>query len=172
MGLEINRLTNALVWIDGKNYLGKVEEVEMPEPKYKMSEHKALGLQAVMEYYSGLEKMEMKMKLNAPYKDLMRSIGNPLKKYKLMLRASLESYASGTRIGEESYVVFVTASPKNFPLGKFKQNDNVELELTFSVFAVKLEINGEKMFEIDQEANVFIVGGVDILSQYRKNLGL
>ena len=172
MALEINRLTNALLWIDGKNYLGKIEEVNLPAPKYKMAEYKALGLQGVMEYYSGIDKMEMKLKINAPYKDLMRNIGNPLVKYKMMLRASLESYASGTRIGEIPYVVYVTASPKDFPLGNFKQNDNVELEMNFSVFAVKLEIGGEKLYEIDQEANVFIVGGLDILAQYRANLGL
>ena len=172
MALEINRLTNALLWVDGKNYLGKVEEVNLPTPKYKMAEHKALGLQASMEYYSGVDKMEMKIKINAPYKDLMNTIGNPLKKYKMQLRASLEQYASGTRVGEESYVVYVTASPKDFPLGNFKQNDNVELEMNFSVFAVKLEINGQKIYELDTEANVFIVGGVDILAQYRANLGL
>lgn len=172
MALEINRLTNALVWIDGKNYLGKVEEVDLPEPKYKMAGHKGLGLQSELEYFSGLEKMEMKMKINAPYKDLMRLIGNPLKRYQIMIRASLESYVSGSRVGEEPYVVTVTAQPKNFPMGKFKQNDNVELELTFAVYSTKLEINGEKMYELDQEANIFIVGGVDVMAQYRKNLGI
>lgn len=172
MGLEINRLTNAALWVDGKNYLGKVEEVNLPNPKYKMAEHKALGLQSSMEYYSGIDKMEMKFKLNAPYADFARLIGNPTKKYKLMLRGNLESYASGTKVTEKPYVVNVTASPKDFPLGNFKQNDNVELELNFSVFAVKLEIDGEKLFEIDTEANIFVAGGVDIMANYRRNLGI
>lgn len=172
MSLEINRLTNALLWIDGKNYLGKAEEVNLPVPKYKMSEHKALGLQSIMEYYSGIEKMEMKIKMNAPYKDLLKACGNPLKTLKMMVRASLESYQSGSRNNEEAYVVYVSARAKDFPMGNFKQNDNVELEMNFAVFAVKLEIGGEKIFEIDTEANIFIVGGVDVMAQYRKNLGL
>lgn len=89
-----------------------------------------------------------------------------------MLRASLETYVSGSRQGSVPYVVTCNVSPKSFPMGNFKQNDNVELEMDFTVFSTKLEIGGEKIYELDQEANVFIVGGSDILAQYRSDLGI
>ncbi len=172
MALEINRLTNATLWVEGKTYLGKVEEVNLPNPKYKLAEHKALGMQGVMEYFSGTEKMEMKLKLNAPYKDIMKNLSNPLKRYNVMLRGHLETITNGARVGGVAYVATMRCSPKDFPMGNFKQNDNVELEMNFTVFAVKLEIGGEKIYELDQEANVMIVGGEDVFAQFRSNLGI
>lgn len=172
MALEINRLTNALLWVDGKNYMGKVEEVNLPNPKYKLAEHKALGLNGSMEYFSGTDKMEMKIKINAPYEDIMINLSNPFQRYNLMLRGSLETIIGGARVTAKPYVATCRVSPKDFPMGNFKQNDNVELEMNFTVFAVKLEIGGRKIYELDQEANVMIVGGVDVLAQYRANLGI
>ena len=41
--IEINKLTNANVYLNGNNLLGRAEEVELPQIKHKMAEHKALG---------------------------------------------------------------------------------------------------------------------------------
>ena len=45
--IAINRITNANVYIDGASLLGRAEEVELPQIKAKMSEHKALGLSLI-----------------------------------------------------------------------------------------------------------------------------
>ena len=42
--IEINKLTNANVYLDGVNLLGRAEEVQLPQIKHKMAEHKALGI--------------------------------------------------------------------------------------------------------------------------------
>jgi P2 family phage contractile tail tube protein len=172
MKLEVNKLTNATVWVDGKNYFGKIEEVNLPVPKYKMATHKALGLIAEMEYFSGLDKMEAKLKMNAPYKDYLRYMGDPTRKYNIMLRGSLQNYQGSTVVNETPYVATMVISPKDYPLGNFKQNDNVELENNFTVYYVKLEIGGEKMYEVDVENNILYAGGRDVLTSYRTNLGL
>ena len=172
MKLEVNKLTNATVWADGKNYFGKIEEVNLPVPKYKMATHKALGLIAEIEYFSGLEKLDMKLKLNAPYKDYMQYMGDPTKKVNLMLRGSLQNYQGSSIVSETPYVVTMVISPKDYPLGNFKQNENVELENNFTVYYVKLEISGQKMYEVDVENNILFAGGRDVLAAYRANLGL
>jgi P2 family phage contractile tail tube protein len=172
MALQINKLINCTVWVDGANYFGKAEEVNLPQPKYKQAQHKGLGLIGETEYFSGVEKMEMKLKLNAPYKDFMRYMGDPTKKVNMVVRGSLQNYQGSKIVTEEAYVVTMVVQPRDYPLGNFKQNDNVELEMNFSVFYVKLEIGSEKLYELDVENSIFFTGGRDVLAQYRKNLGM
>lgn len=170
--LEINKLTNCTFWVDGKNYFGKAEEVNLPKVKYKKAMHKGLGLIAEIPYFSGLEPMEMKLKMNAPYKDYMRYMGDPTKKVEVMVRGSLQNYQGTSKVSEEAYVVTLSLMPSDFDPGNFKQNDNVEIENNFSCYYMKLEIGGEKIYEVDVENNILYTGGSDVLAKYRKNLGM
>ena len=172
MKLEVNKLNNATVWIDGKNYFGKIEEINLPKVKYKKSPHKALGLIAEMAYFAGLEPMDLKMKLNCAYEDYLTYMGDPTKKVNVMLRGNLQNYQGTTKVDEKAYVVTMTLMPSDFDFGNFKQNDNVEIENNFSVYYTKLEIAGKKIYEVDVENNILFAGGSDILAKYRKNLGL
>jgi uncharacterized protein len=69
-------------------------------------------------------------------------------------------------------VVYFRGRCKNAPSGSFKQNDNLETDSDFSVEQYKLEIDGETIVEIDLEASIYIVDGVDLMAAYRSNLGI
>lgn len=172
MAQDIKRVTNANIYMDGNSLLGRAEEITAPVIKHKMSEHKALGMVGTVEFFSGIEKIESKVKWNSFYYDVLRKIGNPLKPVQLQVRSSLETYDSSGRKAEVPVVIYMTATSKDFPTGSFKQNDNVELETNFSVSYCKMEINGVPTLEVDLLANIYKVDGVDILSQYRANLGV
>jgi P2 family phage contractile tail tube protein len=124
-----------------------------------------------VEFPSGIEKLESKIKWNSFYADTLKKIGNPTQVLSWQIRGSLESYNSGGKTGEVPVVIFMKASCKDLPMGNFKQHDNVELESNLSVYYAKLEINGEPISEIDVLANIHKVGGQDILGAYRQNIG-
>lgn len=172
MAITVNRLTNANVYIDGVSKLGKAEEVSLPTIKHKLAEHKALGMVGTVEFFSGIEKMEAKIKWNAFYSDVLTKMGNPTKPMNIQIRSSLEEYTSSGRTSQLPVVCYITASSKDLPMGNFKQHDNVEAESNFSVTYAKLEINGQLIFEIDMLANIYKVGTEDVLAQYRANLGI
>jgi hypothetical protein len=172
MALSIKKLTNANVYLDGASLLGKAEEISLPDLSGKMVEHKALGLVGVAEFWAGLEKMEAKIKWNSMYPDVMLKAANPTKAYKLQVRASLESHDSTGRTAQDPVVCYITGTFKKHPGGNFKQHDNVELENMLNVSYIKLEIAGAVIYEVDVLSNVYIVDGVDILAQYRSNLGI
>lgn len=172
MAIAIKKLTNANVYLAGNSLLGKAEEIMLPDLSGKMTEHKALGMVGTTEFWSGLEKMEAKIKWNSMYDDVMRKAANPTKSYQLQVRASLNNYDSTGLTAEQPVVCFLTGTFKKHPGGNFKQHDNVELENTLNVTYMKLEINGSKIYEVDVLANIFIVDGVDLLAQYRSNLGI
>lgn len=171
MSVKINRLTNANVYVDGTNLLGRAEEVDAPKPMAIMSEHKTLGLNGKLEYPSGIDKMEMRIKWNAFYADVMPKFMNPWQAVKLMIRASQETWEGGSRVGQKSYVIYATAQPKGIPLGNFKSQDNVEMESSLACTQVKMEIDGVEIFEFDAEANIYRVNGVDLMATYRANIG-
>ena len=58
--IQINKLINANVYMNGSNLLGRAEEVQLPQIKHKMAEHKALGMVGSAEFFSGIEKLECK----------------------------------------------------------------------------------------------------------------
>lgn len=147
------------------------EEINLPQVKAIMSEHKALGMLGKMEFASGIDKMEAKVKWNSFYKDVLKSIGNPFQFNLMMIRGSISAYDSAGLASEKPIVVYMTGSCKDFPMGNFKQHENAEVESNFAVFYAKMEIDGENIFEFDATANVFKVAGQDIASTYRANIG-
>lgn len=172
MAIQINRVTNANIYMDGVSLLGRAEEISAPVVKTKTAEHKALGMVGVADFFSGIDKMEAKIKWNSFYPDVMKKTANPVSTVKLQIRTSVESYTADGRGAQVPAVIYMTVQYKDFPLGNFKQHDNVELEQNMSVYYYKLEINGEVITEVDILANIFKVNGVDILADYRANLGI
>jgi P2 family phage contractile tail tube protein len=171
MGIENNRLTNANIYADGGNLLGRAEEVDSPKLVAVMSEQKTLGMLGKREYPTGFDKMEMRIKWNAIYPDVIGKFGNMYKSIKIMIRASLETWTGGDRVGQVPVVIYATVQSKGLPLPNFKPNDNSEQESNLSCTYVKMEIDGVNKLEFDAEANIYRVDGVDLMKEYRDNIG-
>lgn len=169
--IQVSKLTNANVYLNGVSFLGRAEEVTLPDVAAKMVEHKSLGMVGSVELPSGFEKMEARIKWNSMYPDAMKTTSNPFKSASFQVRSSLEVYNSQGRVAEQPVVAYFTGQIKKVPMGAFKQHDNVELESTFTVTYCKLEINGEEILELDVLANIFKVNGQDVLATYRNNIG-
>lgn len=169
--IKVNRLTNANVYVDGTSQLGKVEEINLPEITFMLSEHKALGMIGKFELFSGIDKMEATLKWNAFYADVLKKFADPRKALKLQVRSSLETYNSEGLLTEVPCVAYLTGQPKNFPAGNFKQHDNVEASSKMTLTAYKLEIDGLPVIEFDAMANIYSVDGVDMFANYRSNIG-
>jgi P2 family phage contractile tail tube protein len=171
--LSINRVTNANIYIDGTNsLLGQAEEINLPKLSTVQVEHKALGMRGKIELPSGFDKMEMTIKFNSFYQTTFTQFANPYKSLKLQIRASVESWEGGDKTGELPLVIYATVTPKGFPLGNFKSNDNVEFEADVACTQIKMEYNGQQVMEFDAMANIFTIAGVDQLATYRANLGI
>ena len=136
-----------------------------------MAEHKALGMVGSAEFFSGIDKMECKIKWNALYPEVLLATSNPFLSTMIQVRASLETYNGTGRISEVPATAFLIGTFKEFPLGTLKPHDNAEYETTMSVTYAKLIVDGVEIFEIDVLENIYKVNVVDMLSQYKKNTG-
>ena len=168
----LNRVTQCNVFLNGNSLLGKTEEVTVGPVKYIMADHKAVGMVGVTEFFSGVDKIELKLKWNSFYKDVLAKIGNPMQFLDIMVRSSVANYDASGLNAEYPLVIYMKVAAKDFPFGAFKQHENVDLETMFAVYYIKIEEQGVSLFEFDSLANIFTVNGVDILATYRANLGI
>ncbi len=169
--VTVNRVTNANVYINGNSLLGKAEEIDLPKITAKMAEHKALGMQGAIELPTGFDKMEARIKWNSFYADVMSLMGDPYKVHAIQCRSSVEVYTAAGRTQQQPMVAFMRGQFKEIPAGNFKQHDNVEMESRLAVTYLKIEVNGQPKIEFDALANIYKVDGVDILGQYKANIG-
>lgn len=170
MSIQINRITNANVYLDGGTLLGRAEEIKLPDIGIKMTEHKALGMVGTIELPAGFDKMEGEIKWSSFYKDVMAKIANPFKFISLQVRGSLGTYNPQGMVEEVPLVTFLTVVFKKIPGGTFKQHDNAEFATPFSGYYFKQTVNGEDLIEFDPMSNIYKVKGEDLLVTYRKNV--
>jgi len=170
----VNNLVNGNVFIDGTSWFGTFKEFTLPVMKALYEEHEALGQNAKLELVTGTDLMTGNMKLNAPYADLMKLFADPYLNRQIQLRGNLETYTGAQRTGQNAYVCYLNATFKQVPGGMIKSKAGVEIETEINVTYMKLEIAGQSapIFEIDVMNNIQNVNGVDILAQFRANLGI
>jgi len=169
--IEIHRITNANIYLDGQSLLGRAEEVQLPSIKTKMVEHKALGMVGTIEAFAGFEKLEGKIKWASFYADVLKKAANPFKAVQLQVRGSMPILIGGSVNREAPVVAILTVVFKSLPGGAFKQHENVELETEFTAYYMKLTVDGQDVTEIDVLENIYKAGGVSLLDQYNANIG-
>ena len=69
--INISRVTNANIYVDGSSLLGRAEEVELAWPKAKMVDHKGLGMFGTAEFPAGIDKLESKVKWSSIYGEVL-----------------------------------------------------------------------------------------------------
>lgn len=169
--ISVNNVVNAAIYLNGRSFLGRAEEVKLPEITAKMKEHKALGMVGTFELPAGFDKMEGEIKWNSFYEDAMRVQGDIYTYHSIQCRSNVETYASSGRIQQVPLVTFLTVQFKGSPLGAYKQHEGVELTAKFACTYIKQVLAGKEKLELDVLANIYRVDGEDLLSNYRANIG-
>ena len=170
MGL-INRITNANIYVNGANFLGKAEEVELPQPKSKEVEFKGLGLWGSADLPAGMEKLEAKIKWTSLYDEVLKTAFLPMAYASIMVRADMMQFAPGGLQAEVPVVALMMARFKVMPSFKVVKHENSESSSELAVIYYKLMLAGQDEVEIDVFANIYKVGGIDQLNQFRANQG-
>lgn len=169
--ITVRQVTNGNVYVGGNNMMGRVTSVELPEVAFTTEDAKPLGLFGVVEQITGLDKMEATLNFEAVFKELAVQYANPKKAVALQVRSSIEEMTSEGVSAELPLVTHLRGTFKSFPLGQIEQGAKAEFSSTMAVTYIKQVFDGQDIVEIDVLANIYKVNGVDILAEYRRNLG-
>ena len=171
MNIQINSLTNANIYIDGVGLLGRAEEIEIPNPRHKMIDYKGLGMAGTAELWAGVDKLESKIKWVSFDSDTLTFAASPFQTHLFQARGNLEQYTSQGRSAELPVIYLMTGVFKDAGSPTFQKNQMVETTSTVSVYHAELYVAGVQIYLYDVFANLYVVGGVDQLANFRANLG-
>jgi len=171
-GMSAHQITNAAIYLDGNNYVGHCEEVDLGSVKATMADFQGLGMVAAIELPTGFDKIEGKIIWNSAYQDAAKRCAVPFRSVQLQLRSTIEVWNAQGRTQELPLVTLMTVLFKEYPLGSFKPRERTTFETPFSATYVQQKIDGREVFLIDCLANIYKVDGQDQLTAYRRNLGM
>lgn len=171
MNIQINSLTNANIYIDGVGLLGRAQEVDIPQPRHRMIDYKGLGMVGTAELWSGVEKLEARIRWASFDAETLTMSASPFQTHSFQVRGSLDQYTSQGRSAELPVVYLMTGVFKDAGTAAMRQQAMVETSSIVSVYHCELYVAGTQIYLYDVFANVYVVGGVDQLSTFRTNLG-
>ncbi|MDE2473308.1 MAG: phage major tail tube protein [Bradyrhizobium sp.] len=172
MGIPVgvNRIANANIYVDGLGLLGRAEEITIPDVKFKMVDHKGLGMFGTAEFPAGADKLEAKIKWASIYQEVS-ILMTPYVTHFFQVRGSIEQYTSQGRSAELPYVLLMTGLFKDGGDATFKQHENVDKTSALTIYHLEEYIDGLQTKLYDVLSNIWIVNGLDQLAQFTANIG-
>ncbi|MFD1246007.1 phage major tail tube protein [Paralysiella testudinis] len=168
---QINAIYNASVYIDGNIQLGKAAEFKLPEFEFSQDEHKGLGMVGTIKLPSGVEALEGEITWNSFYPEVAAKACHPFKAVQLMVRANLQTFDARGLAREVHVVTMVTATFSKNALGTFKPKEKSEHSSTYQASEIRQMVDGREVLYYNAYTNAYIVNGVDVLAQMRRNIG-
>ncbi len=159
-------LKNFNVFVDGRGYAGRVDEITLPKLTLKTEEYQGAGMSAPVEIDMGLEKLEMDLTFSEYDKELFKLFGlTNGSEFALTIRGALQ----GT--GETSPVVInVRGYFKEMDFDSWKPAEKATLKCSVACNYYKLTIDGVELIEIDPINMIRNVNGSDQLSKIKEIL--
>lgn len=162
-------LKNFNLFVDGRGYAGRAEEVNLPKITVKTEEFRAGGMDSPVELDMGTDKLECSFSLSEYNQEVLTLWG-------IVVDADTPFVFRGAvqRQGEDAEPVIakVRGRIKEFDPGAWKAGDKAVAKLTVAVTYYQLTVNGAVAVEIDVENMIRITDGSDQMASLRTALGI
>lgn len=162
-------LKNMNLFVDGRGYAGRIDEIELPKLTLKTEEHRAGGMDLPVEVDLGMEKLESTLTFADYDPDVFRLFG-------LLDRQDTPVTVRGAvqRQGEvpQPVVIAMLGGWKEIDQGTWKMGGKSTLKVAVAVSYFKLTIAGQEVLEVDARNLVRKVGGTDQMAGIRDALGM
>ena len=163
-------LKNFAVFVDGRGYAGKVEEITLPKLTIKTEEYRAGGMDVPIAMDMGMEKLETDMTFAEYDAEIFKLFGlisgNAVA---LTLRGALHGADQTDAI---PVILHLRGTVRELDFGAWKAAEKTSLKMTMDLRYYKLVYSSVDTIEIDAENMVRKINGVDQLTSFRQALGL
>jgi P2 family phage contractile tail tube protein len=161
-------IKNFNVFVDGRGFAGKVDEITLPDLELTIEEHRAGGMDGVAPLDMGQELMELEFVSAEHNSNLLKLWGlQSSNAARLTFRAAMVD-----DIEVIPYVVNVSGMFTIMSPGTIQNGQKSPLTATMNLRFYELLIGNEEIYHIDVVNMVRRVGGVDRLALQRAALGL
>jgi len=161
-------LKNFNLFVDGRGYAGRVEELTLPKLSIKTEEIKAGGMDVPIELDMGMEKLECELTIAEYDSEIIKMFGlNNGAQVPLTLRGGLDDETGITPV-----VVTLQGAWRALDFGNWKAGEKAPLKVSVALRYYRLEMDGQELVEIDAINMVRKIDGKDQLEGLRGALGI
>ncbi|TRD18406.1 phage major tail tube protein [Palleronia caenipelagi] len=159
-------IRNFNAFIDGVSYAGRVLEGKLPELKLQTASHRGGGMDGPLAIDMGMEALQSEITLAEWPPELIKMFGT-------RQRMTFRPGAMGEHdLSADSFVASLGGRWSVVNFADLKPGSDVPLKLSLEVDYVRMQKDGDELFEIDIEAGKRVIGGVDQLAEMRRAMGL
>lgn len=163
-------LKNFSVFVDGRGYAGRVEEVTLPKLTLKTEEFRAGGMDVPIALDLGMEKLEADLTFAEYDPELFKLFGliesNAIA---LTLRGALHEVGKSDAI---PMVLHLRGTLRELDFGAWKAGEKATLKVAVDLRYYKMVYGEQDLVEIDAENMIRKINGVDQLASSRTALGI
>ena len=162
-------LKNMNLFVDGKGYAGRVDEIQLPKLTLKTEEHRAGGMDVPVEIDLGMEKLEAELTISDYDPDLFRLFGLlDAAATPITLRGAIQAQGQQAK----PVTVHLRGGFKALEPSAWKPGEKSTIKAMVAASYYKLAIDGQELIEIDAINLVRKVGGVDQMARIRQAIGV
>lgn len=170
MAIELPRvLKNMNLFVDGRGYAGRIDEIQLPKLTLKTEEHRAGGMDLPVEIDLGMEKLEAELTIADHDPEVFKLFGlldNAATQ--ITIRGAIQAQGAEAK----PVVVNLRGGWKELDAGTWKPGDKSTLKVSVAASYYKLTIDDEELIEVDAINLVRKVGGTDQMEAIRAAIGL
>ena len=159
-------LKNFNLYVDGRGYAGRVEEIVLPKLTLKTEEYQGAGMSAPVEIDLGMEKLEMELTFTEYDKDLFKLFGlTNGAEVAFTIRGAIQGVEA-----PESVILNVRGFFKEMDFDSWKPAEKATLKCSVACTYYKLSVDGVELIEIDPINMIRYVNGSDQMTSVREIL--
>ncbi len=165
------KLKNFSLFVDGRGYAGKIDELTPPKLTRKMDEHRAGGMNAPVELDMGMEKLESDFTLSEYNEEVLKLWGLVDNAgVTLRMKGGLEADDNSGAVTPVE--ITLRGRWREIDSGGWKAGEGATMKVTVAASYFKYASNGTDLIEIDVVNMIERVNGVDRLEAMRNALGV
>lgn len=170
MPIQLPRvLKNMNLFVDGRGYAGRIDEIQLPKLTLKTEEHRAGGMDVPVEIDLGMDKLEAELTISDYDPEVYKLFGLlDLKPVQITIRGAIQAQGEDAK----PVVVNLRGGWREIDAGTWKPGDKSTLKVSVAASYYKLTIDGQEVVEVDAINLVRKVGGVDQMEAIRAAIGL
>jgi len=170
MAIELPRvLKNMNLFVDGRGYAGRVDEIQLPKLTLKTEEHRAGGMDMPVEIELGMDKLEAQLTISDFEPEVFKLFGLlDFAPSQITLRGAIAAQGSEAK----PVIVHLRGGCKEIEASNWKPGDKSTLTVMVAASYYKLTIADEELIEIDAVNLVRRVGGNDQMDAIRAAIGI
>lgn len=161
------------VYLDGADDMIGCKEFKLPELAALTADVEGIGIAGKIEapIEGHFDSLEAELTWQLPTKTSTRLVAGTT--VSLDAYADLQSYDGGaSAYTHDSYHVVIRGRVKSHDPGTLKAGEAMESKTTIECHYIKISIGDSELCEIDKFGFKSVVGGVDLLEQVRRNIGM